>query len=1115
MFFHHIAIGTLILFHRNTTQMTSAKITAAFRSPINSIVHGAILWILAFVAHAVPQLVTPQLPPGIQGEAYSASLMIGSVLPLSSATVTGLPAGLSATHNGSGSIAIAGTPTVSGNITLAVIAADNAANTLNSSVTLSIGQVSNSATAVSTGGRHSCAIVKGGVQCWGNNENGQLGDNSVASSVISVQVLAAGSKVTSIAAADVHTCAVVNGGVKCWGDNAYGQLGNDSLVRSLVPVQAIVANSRVTAVSASSDHTCAVVDGGVQCWGNNSFAQLGNNSTVQSTIPVQIIPAGSNVTSIAAGGSQAGGAHTCAVVSGGVQCWGYNAYGQLGIGTHNGNPVPAQAILAGSNVTEVTAGGFHTCAIANGGVQCWGDNSQGQLGNGTTTGSPLPVQAIAVGSNVTSVSAGSFMSCAVVNGGAQCWGDNSAGRLGNGNLTRSLVPVQAIAAGSNVTAVAAAGGFVVGIHACAVAGGRVKCWGYNSDGQLGNYSATKSNFPVQSISPSNTVTAVAAGLAHSCAVVSGGLQCWGYNGDGQLGNGNTVQSLVPVQTIAPNNLVTAVSVGEVHSCAVVDAGVKCWGDNQFGKLGNSSTVQSLVPLQIIAAGSRVTGVAAGGAHTCAVVNGGVQCWGYNAYGQLGINSTTDSAIPVQAIPADSNVTAVAAGLYHSCAVLSGGVQCWGDSRFGALGVSATQNLVPVQIIAAGSGATAVAAGTYHACAAVNGGVQCWGLNSNGQLGNGGTGDSTTTPVEAIAVGGNITVLAAGGFHTCAIASGGAKCWGSNLFGQLGDNSEPSLSFTPRDAIVAGSNVNAVAAGFYHSCAVVSGGLACWGYNAFGQLANAYNGPAWQPDKSLILLETFPGVPRIGTESSGNGLATINFTPPLSNGSAPILGYSATCVPGAISASGIASPITVTGLTNDESYTCSVVARNAAGVGPASASVGVMPSASILFALVGVQSRKFHGNAGAHDLSVDTTQSIGGLVTVEPRTIGAGHTIAFQFNGPVNASGTVGVAPIGSAVAAFSGNEVLVTLANIPDNQRVTLALANVNGSLNLPPVSIGFLIGDVNNSRSVNTSDIIGVKVRAGQTTDTTNFQFDLNASGMIDAADISAVKARSGMTLP
>ena len=169
--------------------------------------------------------------------------------------------------------------------------------------------------------------------------------------------------------------------------------------------------------------------------------------------------------------------------------------------------------------------------------------------------------------------------------------------------------------------------------------------------------------------------------------------------------------------------------------------------------------------------------------------------------------------------------------------------------------------------------------------------------------------------------------------------------------------------------------------------------------------------------------------------------------------------------------------------------------------------------------VSVQSRKSHGAAGDFDLAMDMTQPITGAVTIEPRAIGSGHVLVLRFNTPIVSIGTVTAVnssgmTLGSATAVPSGNTVVVTLPGVPDNSRATVSLTGVNGGRTPFTASIGFLVGDVNNTRSVNSSDISGVKARSGQTTDGLNFKFDLNASGTINSSDISAVKARSGLVL-
>jgi hypothetical protein len=183
---------------------------------------------------------------------------------------------------------------------------------------------------------------------------------------------------------------------------------------------------------------------------------------------------------------------------------------------------------------------------------------------------------------------------------------------------------------------------------------------------------------------------------------------------------------------------------------------------------------------------------------------------------------------------------------------------------------------------------------------------------------------------------------------------------------------------------------------------------------------------------------------------------------------------------------------------------------------------VIASFTLNVALTAVQSRKTHGAAGTFDLLIDTAPLIAGSVTVEPRMIGAAHSIVFQFNQPVTSIGSVSAVnasgnPIGTAsgvINSANSTEVVVTLTGIADASRATVTINNVAGAgntLSTATASIGFLIGDVNNSRSVSNTDITAIKTRAGQTLDNTNFKLDVNASGGISNTDISAAKTRSG----
>jgi alpha-tubulin suppressor-like RCC1 family protein len=822
----------------------------------------SILLFAACCAQAAPTLITPTLPPAHMGQAYSAGLILASSSTISNVTVTGLPEGLSATHNGSGGITISGTPTATGSFSVAIAATD-ANGTLNASAPLAV--FGNGATSVSARGFHACAVVNGGVQCWGENNYGQLGIGSTAVISVPVLTIAAGSGVTAVATGGNHACAVVNGGVRCWGNNDVGQLGNNGNVNSLLPVQTIAASSGATAVAVGYNHTCAVVTGGVRCWGGNASGQLGNNSTTDSPVPVEAMPPNSGVTALVAGQR-----YTCALLDGGVKCWGENSSGELGVGSTTSSPVPVQAIAPGSGVTALAAGSSHNCAVVNGGVRCWGYNQYSQLGNDNNNNSPVPVQTVAEGSGVTKVAAGTYHSCLLKDGRMWCWGNNQNGQLGTGDQISvggvNLAGMEYAVEGTGMIDLAAGHW-----HSCAVLNGGVRCWGRNDSGALGNNHPLRSLVPVQALPPASAIDAVATGSDQACVAINGGVQCWGGNAEsGQLGNNSKKDSPVPVQTIAAASGVASVVAGSNHYCAIANGGLLCWGANESGQLGSDSMPDSTAPFQTLAAGIGVTAAAGGSSHTCVVINGGVLCWGWNALGQLGNGNTANSASPQQAIAPGSGATAVSAGHSHTCAVVNGGVQCWGHNPDGRLGNgNTTASTVPVQAIAPGSGVTTVVAGEQHTCALVNGGVRCWGLNSEGQLGNNSTTNSSV-PVQAIAANSGVTAIDMGAYHSCAVINGGVQCWGDNFGGQLGDNSSIDRR-TPVQAIAAGNGVTAVAAGDAFTCAVVNAGLACWGSNLRGQLTDPernFTQPALRPRKAMLVPTSGPApAPAFGTSAT--------------------------------------------------------------------------------------------------------------------------------------------------------------------------------------------------------------------------------------------------------
>jgi alpha-tubulin suppressor-like RCC1 family protein len=259
---------------------------------------------------------------------------------------------------------------------------------------------------------------------------------------------------------------------------------------------------------------------------------------------------------------------------------------------------------------------------------------------------------------------------------------------------------------------------------------------------------------------------------------------------------------------------------------------------------------------------RIVQVAAGGEHTCALVEDGtVRCWGNSAFGQLGYGSQRtigddETAAEAGVVPVGGQVTSIAVGELHTCALLvDGAVRCWGWSGNGQLGYGSRDSIGDDEL--AGSGgdidlggpATAIAAGAFHTCAVMqNKQLRCWGLGERGQLGLGSTAwigdDELPSAVGPIDTGGDVEAVACGDTHTCALLSGGAvRCWGWGQDGRLGAGNLVSIGDTELPTAASplsiGGVAEQVAASGGHSCArLTNDDVRCWGLNAYGQLGSS-------------------------------------------------------------------------------------------------------------------------------------------------------------------------------------------------------------------------------------------------------------------------------------
>ena len=277
--------------------------------------------------------------------------------------------------------------------------------------------------------------------------------------------------------------------------------------------------------------------------------------------------------------------------------------------------------------------------------------------------------------------------------------------------------------------------------------------------------------------------------------------CTGSNEYGQLGAGPLVggYSASPVQVTGLAAGASAIAAGAYHACALVNGGAKCWGDNRSGELGGGNDNASSVPVEVAGLSAGVSAIEAGESHACAIVNGGIQCSGNNKYGQLGDGSTHSSRVPVAVVGLSAGASAVAAGGSQTCAIVNGGIACWGDNTYGQLGngdTSRTASLSPINVVGISAGASVTAVGRTHACAIVDGGARCWGDNGQGQLGNGESSNAANaTPIGVLELSSGVSVLSSGFAHTCAGVRGQVRCWGDNRFAQLGVGPTPDICST--------------------------------------------------------------------------------------------------------------------------------------------------------------------------------------------------------------------------------------------------------------------------------------------------------------------------------
>lgn len=361
-------------------------------------------------------------------------------------------------------------------------------------------------------------------------------------------------------------------------------------------------------------------------------------------------------------------------------------------------------------------------------------------------------------------------------------------------------------------------------HTCALRpAGDVVCWGYNAEGEIGTGTESPTPLAPSQVMGITNAVAIAAGGYHTCALLVGGaVTCWGKGNDGQLGDWTHFPAANPTPTIVPGiSEVLAVTAGGAHTCVVLAGGsASCWGLNKDGQLGASSTpsYHSPTPVTVGTVGPLTKQIAAGAYHTCAIVaaDSTVACWGLNSDGQAGsprvlMRESGLSCVDTGDITTSlNNVTTIAAAIgvgqllggpplggYHTVALdSSGGDWGWGNNNNGQLPDTAGGAFAVKDPSPPGSTPTKIVAGAYHTCILEAGtGVFCRGHNKDSESG--------PTPPGIVPKTASAVDVAAGGYHTCAVIvdpttppAGSVECWGLNWNGEVDGKNQGSNVATP-------------------------------------------------------------------------------------------------------------------------------------------------------------------------------------------------------------------------------------------------------------------------------------------------------------------------------
>jgi alpha-tubulin suppressor-like RCC1 family protein len=739
---------------------------------------------------------------------------------------------------------------------------------------------------IAAGHNHNCLTYSDlSIFCFGQNEKGELGIGNTQNygfSNFDIERLPfspLAHYASQVVAGESHTCVLdQQGDVLCWGDNTHGQLGRGdsqatvggSLTQIMNPANLkkvnLGTNKKAFKLSAGTHHTCALLtDGQIKCWGLNSSGQLGLGNTLSRGL--QESHMGDNLAVVSVSSSEkavhiiSGSAHNCVILdSGKVKCWGENTYGQLGIGA-SGNRGSAASQMGDllsyveihpqASVLDIASKGEHTCAIFKAAefsyssrVKCWGRNQFGQLGLGDTTNRGL--LANQMGSSLSLV-----------------------------DLYEQI--------GTYATKLA------LGMtHSCALLSDQsVKCWGDNTYGQIGSSVATTQHrgdgSSEMGVFMSNSIlggfaTDIIGGLHHTCVIRSdNNVVCWGRNHKGQLGHshsggnisswGHSTQPMVnlPLTYIPHSFGFGLMAMARDFTCATDEAQnlLSCWG---FHEKGHPTYSRRRVDFT---SKGGITQLTAGADFVCALAQdkkvyclGNLSTWLSNpSVGSLGFAQNYDLTLPNLATPfLTANYRFISAGDSSLCGITDATpnqLSCVGWNT-GFVAHSSSNNTYYAagspQARALPTGASPakkLALGGSHGClVGQDNNLYCWGSNVFGQVGN----NTTTNQGTPIQIMTQVADVQLGRRHSCAIKIDKTLwCWGNNRSYQSLPYSTSLQFLVPNQVTLPlGRTPEKLVTSLGTTCALMDNqDLWCYGDNSAGQLVQGHQNPSYNWVKAIL------------------------------------------------------------------------------------------------------------------------------------------------------------------------------------------------------------------------------------------------------------------------